>query len=74
MQQNNMDFASMARLLATPEGKRLIALLQQDGGKTLQQAMALAAAGKTQEAAALIRPLTQTGEAAELLEKLNGRR
>ena len=74
MQQNNMDFTAMARLLATPEGKQLIAVLQRDGGKTLQQAMALAAAGKTQEAVALLRPLTQTGEAADLLEKINGRR
>lgn len=74
MQQNNMDFSGAAKLLSSPEGRRLLALLQREGGETLQKAMALAAAGKTEEAKNLMRPLMESGEAARLLDQLNGRR
>lgn len=62
---------TLRRVLASPEGKRLAALLQQDDG-TLQQAMQAYRSGDTETAAALLRPLAQTSEAAALLKKLDG--
>lgn len=61
----------LQRILSTPEGKRLLALLRQDGGTALRQAAAACQAGDTQGAQRILQPMVQTPEAEELLKKLN---
>ena len=53
--------------LGSPEGKKLIAMLQQDGGKRLRQAAAAAKAGDTETLEALIGP-----EGKRLAQTLSG--
>lgn len=66
MEQKKLGISDAARLLASPEGRALIAYLQETGGEALQQAMALAASGRGAEAQALLQPLVQDGRGAEL--------
>ncbi len=58
------------RVLGSPEGRRLMALLRQDDG-TLQQALQAYRSGDTETAKKLLQPLAQTPEAAALLQKIN---
>ena len=62
----------LARILGSAEGRRLMALLQQDGGIRLRAAIAAGSAGNTEEAKNLIAPLLDSPEARELLQKLSG--
>lgn len=61
------------QVLASPEGKQLIALLNRDGGKGMQQAAAEYRKGNLEGAQEALKPLMQTAEAEALLRKLNGK-
>lgn len=64
---------ALRRLLGSPEGKQLIALLNRDGGKSLQQAANEYRKGNAAGAQEVLKPLVETPEAAELLQKLSQR-
>ena len=75
MQQNSgFSMTEAAKLLASAEGQKLLALLRQDGGNPLNQAAAAMRAGDTEGAKAILQPILGTPEAAALLEQLNRRR
>lgn len=75
MQQNSaFSMEEAAKLLSTPEGRQLMQLMQQDGGKSMQAAFAAVQAGDAAKAMALLAPLLADPKAAELLSQLNGRR
>ena len=61
------------QVLTSPEGKQLIALLNRDGGKGLQQAAAEYRKGNLAGAQDALRPLVGTAEADALLKKISGR-
>lgn len=69
---NNSQFSmeQLRQVLSSKEGKQLIALLNRDGGKALQQAAQAYKSGDTAGAEALLKPMVQTGEGTELLKKL----
>lgn len=62
---------AMAALLATQEGKRLIALLQSDGGGALRSAAQSLRQGNESAAQEKMAPLLQNPEVQTLLAKLN---
>ncbi len=69
------DFsAEQARqLLASEEGRELMRLLSQDGGRQLRQAAAAFQSGDTAGAQEALSPLLSTPEATRLLHKINGK-
>ena len=74
MQQNpNFSMEDMKRLLSTPDGFRLLALLHRDGGETMMKAFSAIQAGDTEKAKALLSPLLSRPEARDLLSRLGGR-
>lgn len=60
-------------VLGTQEGKRLLQLLNRDGGKALRQAAAAARSGDYETAKRIMQPLVQTPEASALLEQIDRR-
>lgn len=62
--------ADLARVLASAEGRQLLALLRRDGGGALQQAAQAVQSGDYEAAKAVLSPMLQNPEAAELLGKL----
>ena len=71
--QNNSQFSQMSKLLASPEGRQLLALLQRDGGKNMQQAAEEFRKGNVAGAQELLQPVMQSREASDLLQKINGK-
>ena len=68
---NNSHFMQEAmKIAATPEGKKLINLLQQQNGNDLQKAMNLAAAGDISQARKVIQSLMENPDAKKLLDQL----
>ncbi len=69
---NSLPFtqADLARVLASAEGRQLLALLRRDGGDTLQQAAQAIKTGDYNGAKSLLEPMLQNPEAASLLRKL----
>lgn len=63
----------LKQMMAAPELKQLLQLLQKDGGKALQQAAQQFRAGDTQAAQETLRPLMQDKEAEKLLKKLDSK-
>ncbi|MBQ3216305.1 MAG: hypothetical protein IJB35_00610 [Oscillospiraceae bacterium] len=61
------------QLLSTPEAQQLIALLNRDGGKGLQQAAEEFRKGNVTEAQEVLKPLVQNQEADALLKKFGGK-
>ena len=61
-------------VLGSEEGKKLMALLNRDGGAILRQAAASIQSGDQKGAAELLSPLMQSPEAAELVKKINDRK
>ena len=61
--------AELRRVLASPEGQRLLAMLRTDGG-ALRQAMQAVKSGDYGAAKTALEPMLQTAEARRLLEKL----
>ena len=70
----NSDFsmADAMRLAQTPAGQQLIALLRQQNGNDLDQAMKQAAAGNIQQAKEQLLPLLQSPQIQALLKQLGG--
>ena len=62
--------AQVKKVMASPEGKQLLQLLSQDGGKRLRQAAEAIRSGRQAEAQQIISPLMNSPEAAQLLKKL----
>lgn len=62
--------ADLARALASPEGRQLLALLRRDGGDALQQAAQAVKTGNYEAAKTVLEPMLQNPEAAALLGKL----
>lgn len=60
----------LRRILGSAEGKRLMALLSQDGS-ALQQAAAAFRSGDVAGAQERLKPLVSTPEAAQLLDELS---
>ena len=58
------------KIAATPEGKKLINLLQQQNGNDLQKAMNLAAEGDISQARKVIQSLMENPDAKKLLDQL----
>lgn len=67
----NFSPAHLRRLLSSPEGRQLLALLQRDGGETMRQAAAQVKEGNPRAAQELLRPMADSPEAAQLLKKLS---
>lgn len=61
------------QLLSTPEAQQLIALLNRDGGKGLQQAAEEFRKGNVNEAQEVLKPLMKDPEADALLKKIQGK-
>ena len=72
MQENSNQFLMQEalRLAGTPAGQQLLALLQKNGGESLQQAMNRAASGNYDQAKSTLASLLKDPEAKKLLEQL----
>ena len=75
MEKKSQDFSikEAKQLALTPEGQRLMQLLQQQDGGQLKKAMDAAASGKYQEAGSLLSSLLSSPEAKELIRQLGGK-
>lgn len=73
MQKNSQNFSMQdaMRLANTDAGQRLLALLQQSDGKTLQQAMDQAAAGNYENMQKTLSSLLASAEVQALLKELD---
>ena len=74
MEKNSQNFSmkEAQRLAHTPEGQRLIALLQEQDSAQLQNAMAQAASGNYHEAGSVLQTLLSSPEARRLIQQLGG--
>ena len=72
MEKKSQDFSikEAQRLAGTPEGQRLMKLLQQNDNGQLQKAMAQANAGNYKEAGNLLQAMLTSPEAQALLRQL----
>jgi hypothetical protein len=66
---NSFSESDLRRVLATPEGQRLLALLQKDKN-ALRQAMDAVKTGDHDSAKTALEPMLRSAEAKDLLEKL----
>lgn len=75
MEKKSQDFSvKEAQWLAqTPEGQRLIALLQQQDNATLQKAMTAASAGNYKAAGELLQSVLSSPEVKALMGQLGGK-
>ena len=75
MAKKSQDFSikEAQRLAATPEGQKLIAILQQKDSGQLQQAMAQASSGNYKAAGEALQSLLSSPEAQQLMRQLGGR-
>ena len=72
MEKNSQDFSiqEAKRLAKTPEGQKLMALLQQKVNGKLQTAIAEATAGNYKEAGSILESVLSSPEAQQLIRKL----
>ena len=63
--------SDVQRVLGSDSGKKLLALLNQDGGQALRQAAEALKQGNYAQAQQLLSPIMDTKEAAQLVEALN---
>lgn len=71
MTENNRQMMTeFQKLMSTPEGKKLVALLSSDGGKALKSAGEALKAGNETEAKEQMAPLLQSSEVQSLLKAL----
>ncbi len=70
--QNNFSMQDMMRLAATPAGQQLIALLRQQGGSELQDAMSSAAIGDYTKIKQALEGMMKDPQAQKLLKQLRG--
>ena len=75
MEKKSHDFSvkEAQRLAQTPEGQKLMALLQQQDNTALQKAMTEASAGNYQAAGAILQSLLSSQEAKSLMRQLGGK-
>ena len=75
MEKNSQDFSvkEAQRLANTPEGQRLVALLQEKDSGQLQQALKQASAGNYKEAGSILQSLLASPEARRLMQQLGGK-
>jgi len=75
MDKKSQDFSikEAQRLAKTPEGQRLMALLQQTNSGQLQKAMSEANAGNYMEAGNILQSLLSSPEAQHLMQQLGGK-
>ncbi len=69
---NSLPFSKedLKRVLTSPEGQRLLAILRQSGGSALDQAAASVRSGDYAAAQTLLEPMLRDPEAQKLVEKL----
>ena len=72
MTKKSQDFSiqEAKRLAKTPEGQKLMSMLQQTDGNKLQQAMEQATAGNYKEAGAILQGLLSSPEAQQLIQQM----
>lgn len=72
MAKNSQDFSvkEAQRLAKTPEGQKLMQLLQQKDSGQLQQALEKASAGNYKEAGSILQALLSSPEAKALIQQL----
>ena len=70
--QNNFSMQDVMRMAATPAGQQLIALLRQQGGSELQDAMSSAAAGDYTKIKQALDVMMKDPQAQKLLKQLRG--
>lgn len=63
--------AEIKKVLTSDEGKRLLQLLNQDGGQKLRQAADALRNGQQDAARQILTPVMESEEASRLVEKLN---
>ena len=75
MEKKSHDFSvkEAQRLAQTPEGHRLMALLQQQDNTTLQKAMTAASAGNYKAAGELLQAVLSSPEVKALMGLLGGK-
>ena len=75
MEKKSQDFSmkEAQRLAATPEGQKLIAMVQQKDSGQLQRAMEQASSGNYKEAGAILQSLLSSPEAQQLMRQLGER-
>ena len=69
----NFSPEQVKKVLSSPEAQQLIALLNRDGGQSLQKAAAEFRKGNTSGAQEALKPLMDNREAEALLKKMNQR-
>ena len=67
---NSVSESDLRRVLASPEGQKLLTLLRADGGSALKQAMQAVKGGDYAGAKTALDPMLQSPEAKKLLEQL----
>ena len=70
--QNNFSISDAMRLAATPAGQQLIALLRQQGGSELQNALSSAQSGDYTKIKQALELMMQDPQAQKLLKQLRG--
>ena len=72
MEKKSQDFSvqEAKRLASTPEGQKLVSLLQQKDNGQLQKAMEAASAGNYKDAGTMLQSLLASPEAQQLIRKL----
>ena len=75
MEKKSQDFSMQQaqKLAKTPEGQRLMALLQHNDSGQLQKAMDAASAGNYKEAGQVLQSLLSSPEARQLMQQLGGK-
>ena len=74
MQNNSQISAQQLRdLVSSPEGKRLLALLQRDGGENAQRAAEAYRNGDVAAAQKMLQDVMRSREANDLLQKFGGK-
>lgn len=75
MEKKSQDFSikEAQRLANTPEGQRLMGMLQQADSAQLQKAMDEAASGNYKAAGSILQSLLSSPEAQQLMRQLGGR-
>ena len=72
MEKKSQDFSvqEAKRLASTPEGQKLMSLLQQKDNGQLQKAMEAVSAGNYKDAGTMLQSLLASPEAQQLIRKL----
>ena len=75
MEKKSQDFSinEAQRLAKTPEGQKLMAILQLQDPEQLQKAIDRAASGNYKEAGTILQSLLSSPEAQKLMQQLGGK-